>query len=173
MKIIKTETIFARRGFACVNYTLELPDQTTVQTDVITHPGVVAIVPVKEDGQIVLIEQYRASAQKKLIEIPAGGLEPGEDPHAAAERELQEEAGYFPGKLEAIGGFFVSPGLTEEYIHLFLARDLRPSKLAPDSDEFIAVKETPLPEALAMINDSRIEDAKTIIGIFRAAALLR
>lgn len=137
--------------------------------EIIQHPGAVCMVPIDDAGQLLLVSQYRHAATTRLLELPAGTLELGETPQPAAIRELQEEVGMFPGTVEALGGFFVAPGYTTEYIHLFVCRDLHPQALAADEDEDIAVHATALVDALGMIDDGRIVDAKSVIGILRYA----
>jgi len=171
--ILKQEQIYKGR---VVNFTLmdvELPDGKTARREIIKHPGAIAIVALDADQQVVLVRQYRTAADRILIEIPAGTLDPDEAPRVCAERELQEEAGYFPGKLEPLGGIFVAPGYTTEYIHLFLATDLRESRLEADDDEFIEVMRVPMAQALRMIESGEICDGKSVTGLLRVARLLK
>jgi ADP-ribose pyrophosphatase len=151
---------------------VRLPDGKEAKRELITHPGAVAIVALDEAQNVLIVKQFRSAAQKVLWEIPAGTLHPGEDPLVCAERELQEETGYFPGKLEAIGGIYPAPGYTTEYIHLFVATELRESKLDEDEDEFIEVERLSLPEAIAMIESGKIADGKSTAGILRVARKL-
>jgi ADP-ribose pyrophosphatase len=146
-----------------------LPDGTTIKREIIEHGGAVAMVPLDDEDYVHLVRQYRPAVDRHLLEIPAGGLEPGEDPVRSAERELQEEIGMFPGKLEPLGAFYPVPGYSSEVIHLFLARDLRPSTLPGDDDEDIAVERVALDELLAQIDQGAIEDGKTIAGVLRVA----
>jgi ADP-ribose pyrophosphatase len=118
------------------------------------------------------VRQYRIGAGQELYEIPAGVLEPGESYESTAIRELREEIGFQPTRLEALGAFYPAPGYTTEFIQLFLARDLEAAPLDPDEDEMLEILPVPLAEALAMIERGDIVDAKTIIGIMRAAARL-
>jgi ADP-ribose pyrophosphatase len=111
----------------------------------------VNLLALDEAKNVLLVRQFRIAAGRVLREIPAGTLEPDEVPLNCAERELQEETGYRPGKLEALGGMYVAPGYTTEYIHLFLATELSNSRLDADSDEFIEVDRVPLAEAVTMI----------------------
>jgi ADP-ribose pyrophosphatase len=116
-----------------------------------------------------MVRQFRIAAGKVMTEIPAGTLERHEPPEDCAIRELQEETGFKPGKLESLGGFFVAPGYTTEYIHLYLATDLTESRLPGDADEFIQVLHVNFAEALAMIDKGEIADGKTIIGLLTYA----
>jgi ADP-ribose diphosphatase len=131
----------------------------------VEHPGAVVIVPVDDRGQILFVRQYRHATGRWLVELPAGGLEPGEAPEACAERELQEETGYRPSSIRPIGGFYLAPGYSSEYETVFLCTGLSESKLDGDED-VIEVERLSIEEALAAVADGRIEDAKT------AAALL-
>jgi ADP-ribose pyrophosphatase len=147
---------------------VRLPNGNTAKREVIRHPGAVAIVAFDADGKVLLVRQYRHAAARTLLEIPAGTLEPGEDPLACAIRELQEETGYKPGKIEKIGGIYTAPGYTSEFIHLYLATDLNESRLAADEDEFIEVLHVPFADALQMIQDAEIADGKSVSGLLLA-----
>jgi ADP-ribose pyrophosphatase len=130
------------------------------------------MIPLTADGDVILVEQYRYAAAQNMLEIPAGTLEPGEDPIKCAERELQEEAGFFPGELVHLGEIFVAPGMTDERIQLYLARDLRSSRLPADDDELIQIIKMPFSEALEQIRSGKIRDAKTIIGLLQAQTFI-
>ncbi len=151
---------------------VRLPDGKEAKRELITHPGAVALVALDAEQKVLIVRQFRSAAQKVLWEIPAGTLHPGEDPHDCAARELQEETGYFPGKLEALGGIYSAPGYTTEFIHLFFASELSESKLAQDADEFIEVERRTLPEVLDMIERGTIADGKTVAGLLRVARRL-
>jgi len=141
--------------------------------EIVIHPGAVAILPIDEHGNLILIEQWRHATQKIMLEIPAGILEQGESPDVCAQRELQEEAGYLAKTLIPMGGVYTSPGFCNEYIHLFLAKDLEVSYLPPDECEAIDLKVLSLDKALEMIQKKEIEDSKTINAIFYYHAFLR
>jgi len=129
-------------------------------------------VPLLANGDVVLVRQYRVAAGRVMLEIPAGTLNPGEDPLEAAARELQEEAGQKPGKLVRLGGEFTAPGYTSEFIHLFLAPGLEESRLEEDADEFLENVTMPLPDAVQMVLAGTIQDGKTIAGLLLAAQYL-
>lgn len=148
--------------------TVALPDGTTTRREIIRHSGAVAIVPIDAEGQVVMIRQYRYAAGRVLLEIPAGTLEAGELPDVCAVRELQEEAGFRPGKLFKLGGIFVAPGYSTEFIHLYVAMDLAPSRLDADDDEFIEVQHLSFTEVLARIQIGDIMDGKTISALLMA-----
>jgi ADP-ribose pyrophosphatase len=167
--IERRERIYDGRLIDLDLYDVRLPDGEAARREIIQHPGAVGIIALDDSGRVVLVRQYRAAARQFLLEIPAGTLEPDEPPLTCAARELQEEAGYKPGKLEPIGGLYVAPGYTTEYIHLFLATALQPSTLPGDADEFIEVVHLPLADALSQIEDGSIQDGKTISGLLRVA----
>jgi ADP-ribose pyrophosphatase len=127
-------------------------------------------VPVANDGRLLLVKQWRHPAAKVLTELPAGTLEAGEEPRLCAERELQEEAGFKPTTLTSLGGFFSAPGFCTEYLHLFVAEGLVESRLPGDIDEHIELYPVTLDEALALIEDGSICDAKSVAGILRYLA---
>lgn len=148
---------------------LKMANGVEAVREIIRHPGAVCMVPVDRDGDLLLVRQYRHAAEKRLLELPAGTLEPGEEPRLAAGRELQEEVGMKPGWVEPLGGFYVAPGYTSEYIHLFVCTELRAEPLAADDDEDIDVERVTLAEALKLIERGEIVDGKSIIGILRYA----
>ncbi|MFW5692029.1 MAG: NUDIX hydrolase [Chloroflexota bacterium] len=168
----KTERLYSGRVVTLDLYEVTLPDGMTARREIVQHPGAVAIVAVDDADHVLLVRQYRTAADDILLELPAGTLEPGEDPAVCADRELQEEAGHKPGQLRAIGGIYAAPGYTTEYVHLFIATELKPSRLDADADEFIETVRLPLADALAMIDDGTIQDSKTVAGLLRAARLL-
>jgi ADP-ribose pyrophosphatase len=147
---------------------VQLPNGKQSKKEVIRHGGAVAIVPIDSEGRLLLVKQYRYAAGRALLEVPAGTLEVGEDPDWCAIRELQEETGYKPGQLTKLGGIFVAPGYTSEFIHLYMAQDLTEARLEADDDEFIEVHRLSLAEALAQITEGKIADAKSICAILLA-----
>jgi ADP-ribose pyrophosphatase len=128
--------------------------------EVVEHGGGVALVAVDRDGLVLLVRQYRHPPRRWLLELPAGTIEPDEDPAVCAERELQEETGYRPGRLKKLGGFYLAPGYSSEYLHVFLATELSESKLQGDED-VVHVERLTVDEALRRISSGEIEDAKT------------
>jgi ADP-ribose pyrophosphatase len=148
-----------------------LPDGGTAKRELVRHPGAVAVVPLIGDD-VLMVRQFRVAAGRVMLEVPAGTLNPGEDPRLCAERELQEETGFRPGQLESLGGIFVAPGYTTEFIHLFLATDLLESRLEMDDDEFIELVRMPLENVLAMIDRGEIEDGKSTSALLKVARRL-
>lgn len=168
-KIVSTERIYAGRVINLDVHKVVLPNGMEQVRELVRHPGATAIVAVDNQQRILIVRQFRIAAGKVMNEIPAGTLGAGEPPLDCAIRELQEETGFKPGHIEPLGGFFVAPGYTTEYIHLYLATDLSESRLPGDEDEFIQVEHVRLRDALAMIEKGEIVDGKTIIGLLRYA----
>jgi ADP-ribose pyrophosphatase len=135
--------------------------------EIVVHPGAVCIVAYPTPDEVILIRQYRHATGHELIEIPAGTLHPGEDPLQCALRELEEEAGYKADKMIERCKFWTTPGFTTELMYLYEATGLEKTKIHPDEDEVIEVDIVRRSEALQMIDDGRIQDAKTILGLLR------
>jgi ADP-ribose pyrophosphatase len=157
--------------------TARFPDGSTGELEIIRHPGAAAVVPFASDPQgpdptILLIQQYRYATNGSLIEIPAGRLNPGEDPRVCAERELLEEVGVTAGRVERLTTIWTTPGFTDERIHLFWASDLTAGKHAREPDEFIEVTPKPLSEVLTLIRSGEICDAKTALAILFVAGFI-
>jgi len=136
-----------------------------LERHVIIHPGAVGVLPLLDDGRVVLLRQYRVAVDAYLIELPAGTLEPGEEPLASAHRELIEETGYTAGKMEPLITFFTSPGIIREQLHLFVASELTPGKTALEDGEDIETLIADWGEIREMIARGDITDAKTLIGL--------
>ena len=152
---------------------IRLPDGGDAIREVVRHPGGVCVLPLFGDGTVSLVRQFRYPYQEVVAELPAGKLEPGEDPFPAIQRELKEEIGAEAGKWDALGYIMPSVGYTDEMLYLFLARDLSFGATHMDEDEFLEPFKLPFREALAMAADGRINDAKTAAALFRADRLLR
>lgn len=170
-KTTATRRIYDGRVISVDVLDITLPNGQPGTREIVRHPGAVAIVPLDADDNVLMVRQFRMAAGKVMLEIPAGTLEPNEDPANCADRELQEEAGYRAAKIEPLGSFYVAPGYTTERIFLFLATDLTESRLPMDDDEFIEVERVPLAEAVRLVTSGSIDDGKTINGILRAARL--
>ena len=141
--------------------------------EVVAHRGGVAIVPLTDDGKVILIRQYRHAVGEVLLEIPAGtldALEHGgvEDPETAAPRELAEEIGHTAGRWHKFGVFYTTPGFTSEAMHLYLARDLRPIEgyAGPEPDEDLEIEKMPVDDALRLAETGQVRDGKTLVGLF-------
>lgn len=142
------------------------------QWDLVVHPGGAAVLPIDKERNLILIEQWRRAIGKISIEIPAGCIDPHESPLVTAARELREETGFEAKILIPLGGAFVSPGMSNEFVHLFLAKDLHPNPLTSDDTPFIDLRRLSLNEALQMIDAGVLVDAKTIIAILKYARSL-
>lgn len=171
-KIIHTARIYDGHLVKLDLHKIRLPDGKTGKREIVQHPGAVAIVPLDNENQVILVRQFRLAANAFVLEIPAGTLEPGEQPEACARRELQEEIGHDSANLESLGGIYTAPGYTTEFIHLFMATDLAESPLEGDTDEFIEVVRMPIEEALQRVDANEIVDSKTVVGLLRVARLL-
>ncbi len=148
---------------------VELPDGGRLFLEVVRHPGGAAAVALDEGGRVCLLRQFRHAAGGWLWELPAGKLDPGEDPLATARRELAEEAGVDAARWEALGSILPTPGFCDEEVHLFLARDLRPVPTAHGAHERIEIHWVAFDEAVAQAAAGAIRDAKTAVGLLRAA----
>jgi ADP-ribose pyrophosphatase len=135
--------------------------------ELVLHPGAVCIVARPTPNDVLLIRQYRHATGKELLELPAGTLNPGEDPRNCAFRELEEETGYRAGKMIERARFFTTPGFTTEFMYLYEASELAKTQTNFDEDEAIELDVIPNLEALRMIDDGRIQDAKSILGLLR------
>jgi len=153
--------------------TITLPGGRTAKREVVEHSGAVAVVPVNEKGEILLVRQYRHATGKSLLEIPAGKLEPGESMTDCAGRELLEETGYEATKLKKMVSFFSTPGFTNEMLHLFLATGLAYKGQKLDDEEDIDVLTMPFGRAIELIWKGEICDAKSIAGILAAPHYLK
>jgi ADP-ribose pyrophosphatase len=145
--------------------TVTLPNGVTIDLEIVRHPGAAAVVPLMDNGIVVLIKQFRHAAGGFIYEIPAGKLHPGEDPKDCAARELEEEIGYRAGKLELLSSIFTAPGFTDEVIHIYRATELTKGRQQLDRDEVLEIVEVSLREAIEMIRVGTIRDAKTMVGL--------
>lgn len=159
------EELLATRRFRVVRHRQLLADGREFVRDTVQHPGAVAIVPLVGEDQVVLIRNYRIAVGKTLIELPAGTLEPGEDPAVTAGRELIEETGYRAATIEKLREFTMSPGILNERMYLYLARGLTAGPTALEAGEQIETLLVSWSEAIQMVYDGAIEDAKTLIGL--------
>jgi ADP-ribose pyrophosphatase len=153
---------------------VRFPDGSVGELEMIRHSGASAVVPflgdpAGDDPQVLLIRQYRYAADGFLYELPAGRLDPGEDPASCARRELREETGCSAERVEFLYTMYTTPGFTDERIHLFMATGLTQGETGHESDEFLTLEPVLLSRALEMIRDGVIQDAKTALGILYAA----
>lgn len=168
---IASERVYEGRVVCLRIDDVALPSGRQSKREVVEHEAAVAIVPLLPGDRVLLVRQWRHAVGQELLEIPAGMLEPGEDPVEGARRELAEETGHAAGQIRPIASFYTSPGFTNEMLHLFVASDLRAASAAPDEDEAIERVAIAWDEALAMCQDGRIRDGKTLFGLLAAAQL--
>ena len=141
------------------------PSGMEVEREVMRHPGAAVILPVTHDGNVVLVRQYRYAAGEFLLEVPAGTIDPGEAPEETARRELVEETGYYPNRLEKLAEFFPSPGVLQELMYLYVATELERREGSLDEDESLEPVEIPVEKALSLEIGKDVRDAKTIIAL--------
>ncbi len=171
--VIESTSIYEGRIVHLHVDTVQLPDGRHAKREVVGHGGAVCIVPLRDNETVLLIRQFRLPAGKVLLEIPAGGLEKGENPDDSAMRELREETGYRAGNLRRLFAMYLAPGYSTELIHTYLATDLSEDALDQDEDENLELVPMSLNDAIALIFTGEIEDAKTIAGLFAAQQILQ
>ena len=145
--------------------TVLLPDGTKSSREVVEHPEVVAIVAVDDKDNALMVTQFRYALGKDLLEIPAGGIDGNETPEDAVRREMQEETGFLPKKIVRLGGFYSAPGFTDEYLYLYLATGLVPSRLYAEDTDGIKLERIPVKDIPALVTSGRIQDAKSLAGL--------
>lgn len=171
-KILSSEIITRGRVFDIRRDQVRYPDGRTSNYDIIVHSGAVTIVPVNDDREIWFVRQYRHATGETLLELPAGTLEEAEPPEVCANRELREEIGYAAGKMRPLGAFFLAPGYSNEYMHIFLATQLKHDPLKPDADEFLQAESHPVANIFNMLENDEFKDAKTIAALALARPYL-
>ncbi|ALS28379.1 ADP-ribose pyrophosphatase [Paenibacillus sp. 32O-W] len=162
---IKTEPIFDGKIISLQVDTVLLPNGAAATREIVRHPGAAAVLALLGDRMLV-VDQYRKPLEKFQVEIPAGKLDPGEDPAIAAARELEEETGYRAGKLRPLAAFYTSPGFADEKLYLYIAEELERTEMKLDEDEFLEVEAITFEQAQAYIREGRISDAKTILAVY-------
>lgn len=169
---IESQRIYDGRVVRLRRDTVRLAGGRVTSREIVEHPGSVAIVALDGNGDLLLIRQFRKAVERYLLEIPAGTLEPDEDPVSCAQRELREETGYQAGQMELMVSFYSCPGFCTEWMHIYLASDLRPAPLATEEDEAIEVVKMSPPQALRLMATGEICDGKTIVGLLALEARL-
>lgn len=147
---------------------VRLPNGQITTLDIVDHPPAVVIVPIDNEDNIWFVKQYRHATGQVVLELPAGVMEPGEQPELCAYRELREEIGMSAQHFQKIGEFYIAPGYSSEYLHIFLATGLQPDPLPGDEDEFIRVERIPAKFAYSMIEDGKLQDAKSLASLMLA-----
>jgi ADP-ribose pyrophosphatase len=145
--------------------TVRMPGGRETTREIVERDDCVAVVALDADGKLLLVRQFRKAVGKELLEIPAGGIDPGESPEEAVKREMREETGYLPRKVEPLGGFYSAPGYATEYLYLYLATDLIPSQLFAEDTEGISLVRVAPEEIPELISSGGICDAKSIAGL--------
>jgi ADP-ribose pyrophosphatase len=166
-RIISQETVFKGRLLSLRVDRIVEPGGPETTREIVVAPNAVCIVARPEPDQIILVKQYRHATGRVLLEVPAGGLKPEENPQLAAVRELEEETGYRAGQIIGRGGFWMTPGFTTEFMHVFEATDLVRTAINPDEDEVIEIDTVSVAEALRMVDDGRVQDAKTVASLLK------
>jgi ADP-ribose pyrophosphatase len=145
--------------------TVRMPSGRETTREIVEHSDCVAVIAVDDKDNVLLVNQFRKPVEKELLEIPAGGIEPGEEPVDCVRREMREETGFLPRKVERLGGFYSTPGYCTEYLYLYLASDLVPSPLQAEDSESIRLVRMPLAQIPGLITSGSICDAKSIAGL--------
>jgi len=171
-EVVHSETVYDGRAFSVRRDRVRLPGGQLSDLDVVVHPGAVTLVPIDDEGNLWMIRQYRHSAGRILLELPAGTLEAGEAPEACALRECREEIGMAPGRLARIGECFLAPGYSTEYMYFYLATGLQPAPLAGDSDEEISTERVTTSQLAELVGSGDLRDAKSLAALYLARAWL-
>jgi len=164
--VLSSEVVYHGRVFDVRQDHLRLPNGNLAQIDMVEHRGAVTMIPVDSQGQIWFIRQYRHAIGKELLELPAGAAEAGESPLISAQRELREETGMAAGDLQEIGSFYLAPGYSNEFMHIFLAGDLHAAPLPPDKDELLEIEKISAREAIHLAESGKLEDSKSLVALF-------
>lgn len=162
---LSSRKVFEGRALKLRVDTVKLPGGKQTTREIVEHENCVAIVALDDADNILLVKQFRKPVEKDLLEIPAGGIDPGETPEDAVRREMREETGFLPRKVAKLGGFYSSPGFCTEYLHLYLAGDLVTSPLQAEDSESISLVRVPLAQIPGLIASGAICDAKSIAGL--------
>ncbi len=165
-KTLSTQQIYQGRAVNVRVDTIQKASGKQTNREVVEHSDCVAVVVLDAQSNVLLVRQFRHPVGKFLLEVPAGGIDPGEEPVESVRRELQEEIGYFPRKIERLGGFYSTPGYCTEYLHCFLATDLVSSRLVAEDTDEIELVHVPAEEIPRLIHSGEICDAKSIAALF-------
>jgi ADP-ribose pyrophosphatase len=162
---LSSRLVFEGRALKLRVDKVKLPSGRQTTREIVEHENCVAIVALDDADNILLVRQFRKPVEKELLEIPAGGIDPGESPEDAVRREMREETGFLPRKVVKLGGFYSSPGFCTEYLHLYLATDLVSKPLQAEDSESISLIRVPLAQIPGLIASGAICDAKSIAGL--------
>jgi len=164
-KTLSSQLIYDGRVVKLRVDTVQTPSGKKTTREIIEHTDCVAIIAIDDNDNVLLVNQFREAVGKELLEIPAGGIDPGEDPEAAVRREMQEETGYLPRKVEMLRGFYSAPGYCNEYLYLYLATDLVPSQLHAEDTESISLVRVPTSQVRDLLASGDIYDGKSVAGL--------
>jgi ADP-ribose pyrophosphatase len=170
-QLLETKKIFEGAVFDVERDVLREENGMEIIRDVVRHPGGAGALPLFDDGRVALVRQYRHPARRELLEIPAGRIESGESPETCAAREVEQEIGFRPGRMEKLAEFYSTPGFCEEKLVVYLATELTASRQDLDHDELIEVVYLPLAEAERMAERGEIEDSKTVVALLMIGKL--
>ncbi len=165
-KTLSSRLIYDGRAVKLRVDTVRLRSGRETTREIVQHADVVVMVVMDDEDNVLLVKQYRKPVEDELLEIPAGGIDGEEEPEEAVRRELREEIGYSPGKIKRLGGFYSAPGYCTEYLHLFLATELVPSRLFAEDTDDISVVRVPLAGVPDLILSGKLRDSKSIAGLF-------
>ncbi len=164
-KTLSSQLIYDGRVVKLRVDTVQMPSGRETTREIVEHSDCVAIIAIDDNDNVLLVNQFREAVGKELLEIPAGGIDPGEDPEAAVRREMQEETGYLPRKVERLSGFYSAPGYCTEYLYLYLATDLVPSQLYAEDTESISLVRVPASQISSLLASDSICDGKSVAGL--------
>ena len=164
-KTLSSQPIYDGRAVKLRVDTVKMPSGRQTTREIVEHSDCVAIIAIDADDNVLLVNQFRKPVERELLEIPAGCIDPGEDPVTTVRREMQEETGYLPRKVKRLGGFYSAPGYCTEYLYLFLATDLTLNPLQAEDTESIELVRVPISQISGLINSGAICDAKSIAGL--------
>jgi len=162
---LSSRLVYSGRAVRLRVDSVRLPGGRQTEREIVEHDDCVVIIPVDADGNLLLVKQFRKPVERELLEIPAGGIEAGEELEAAVCREMREETGYRPRKINRLGGFYASPGYCTEYMHLYLAYDLVPDRLYAEDTDSIELVRVPVSQIADLMASGAICDAKSIAGL--------
>lgn len=171
-ELVSSATVFQGRIFDVRQDFLRLADSRVIQMDTVIHNDAVTVLPVDSEGNIWFIRQYRHAIGREILELPAGVAETGEDPLDSAQRELREEIGMAAGQLVKIGGFFLAPGYSTEFMHVYLGTELTPAPLPGDETEIIRVETISAGQAVRLAEQGGLQDSKSLIALLWARSTL-
>ena len=164
-KTISSRLVYEGRAVKLRVDTVQVPGGSETTREIVEHVDCVAVIAVDTDDNILLVNQFRKAVEKEMLEIPAGCIEAGEDPVDCVRREMREETGYLPEKVERLGGFYSTPGYCTDYLHLYLATDLTSSPLYAEDTESIQLVRVPINQIASLVTSGTICDAKSIAGL--------